>query len=76
MINHHSRYRKLACILVLAGMLTWGYLNISDGQYQAEAMKPFSTALTLLGFAYVIDSVLRIAAERLPIPGRIKKMIS
>jgi hypothetical protein len=75
MINHHSRYRKLACILAIAGLLTWGYMSISGGENQAAAMKPFSVAMTLLGFAYVIDSVLRIAAERLPIPERLKKMI-
>lgn len=67
-INHHSRYRKLVCILGITSLLTYAYLSMDDDAFKQAAMIPYATAMTLLGFAYVVDSVLRILAERIPLP--------
>lgn len=65
-----SRVRKLACILTIAGLLTWVMLTLADSTSMvAQAAFPAYTAsMVVLALAYVADSVLRILAERLPIP--------
>lgn len=65
-----SRIRKLICILVVAGLLTWVMLTLSGSSSPvAQAAFPvYAWSMVALALAYVADSVLRIVAERLPLP--------
>lgn len=65
-----SRVRKLAAILAIAGLLTWVMLRLTAStSVVAQACFPaYTTSMVVLALAYVADSVLRIIAERLPLP--------
>jgi len=65
-----SRIRKLTAILVIAGLLTWVMLRLTAStSVVAQACFPaYTTAMVVLALAYVADSVLRIVAERVPLP--------
>jgi hypothetical protein len=65
-----SRVRKLIVILLLGGMLTVGFIWIAerDSEQASRAILPYSASMAVLGMAYVSETVLRIVAERLPLP--------
>ena len=76
-INAWSRIRKLICVLSIALMLTAVMFRLAEAksEYLQMAIAPYSTAMVLLAFSYVSDSILRIVAERLPIPAPIRAML-
>ena len=65
-----SRVRKLIVILLLGAMLTLGFIWIAerDSEQASRAILPYSASMAVLGLAYVSETVLRIVAERLPLP--------
>lgn len=65
-----SRIRKLTCILAIAALLTWVMLYlVSSTSTVAQACFPaYVGGMIVLALAYTADSVLRIVAERLPLP--------
>jgi len=68
-----SRVRKLIVILLLGAMLTLGFIWIAerDSEQASRAILPYSASMAVLGLAYVSETVLRIVAERLPLPSRL-----
>lgn len=70
-MNHWSRIRKLIVILLLGLMMTLAFLWIAEtnSEMASKAITPYCTSMAVLGLAYVADSVLRILAERIPLPG-------
>lgn len=68
--GHWSRVRKMIIILGIAALLTWVMLSLaSSTSTVAQACFPaYVSAMVVLGVAYVSETVLRIVAERLPLP--------
>lgn len=69
-MNHWSRIRKLIVILLLGLMMTLAFLWIAEtnSEMASKAITPYCASMAVLGMAYVSDSVLRIVAERIPLP--------
>lgn len=65
-----SRVRKLICILAIASLLTWVMLALkgSSSAVAQACFPPYTLAMVVLALAYTSDSVLRIVAERFPLP--------
>lgn len=76
-MNTWSRVRKMVVVLSIAGMMTWVMFKLAEtnSQYLQLAIAPYCLGMVALAFAYVSDSVLRIVAERLPLPERVKAML-
>lgn len=67
----------MVVVLSIAGLMTWVMFKLAEtnSQYLQLAIAPYCLAMVALAFAYVSDSVLRIVAERLPLPERVKAML-